>query len=83
MGRMQKRWEAARKWWEGEAREEGRRALVSSEGIMKDVLQKAAGERPAVENREIGVAKEAIARARAALEEVKSVTEKKPARAEQ
>lgn len=77
MGRMQKRWEGARKWWEGEAREEGRRALVSSESIMRDVLQKAAGERPAVENREIGVAKEAVARARAALEEVRRVTEKK------
>ena len=76
MGRMQKRWEGARKWWEGEAREEGRRALVSSESIMRDVLQKAAGERPAVENREIGVAKEALARAKAALEGVKKVTEK-------
>ena len=77
MGRMQKRWEGARKWWEGEAREEGRRALVFSESIVRDVLQKAAGERPAVENREIGVAKEAVARARAALEGVKRVTEKK------
>lgn len=82
MGRMQKRWEAARKWWEGEAREEGRRALVSSEGIMRDVLQKAAGERPAVENRQSGVAKKAVTRARAALEEVKSVMEKKTAREE-
>lgn len=82
MGRMQKRWEAARKWWEGEAREEGRRALVSSESIMRDVLQKAAGERPAVFNREIGVAKDAVERARNALEQVKKVTQKSMAREE-
>lgn len=80
MGRMQKRWEGVRKWWMGEVREEGRRALISSEGAMRDVLMRAAEEKAAVPNMELGVAKQAVERARRALERIKAsqkVEEKK------
>ncbi len=72
LGRMQKRWEGVRKWWMGEVREEGRRSLVDTENVVRDVLRKAAGERPAIVNRELVVAKEAVFRAEEALAVLKA-----------
>ncbi|TVY56272.1 hypothetical protein LSUE1_G009491 [Lachnellula suecica] len=37
--RMQGKWETARKFWEGEVREEGRKAVRAVEGIVGDVLK--------------------------------------------
>jgi hypothetical protein len=39
LGRMQKKWEAARGFWEGDVREEGRKAVRAVEGSVTDVLQ--------------------------------------------
>ena len=33
--RMQKKWETARKFWEGEVREEGRKAVRAVEGVVR------------------------------------------------
>ncbi|KAG9228148.1 hypothetical protein BJ875DRAFT_260976 [Amylocarpus encephaloides] len=41
MRRMQGKWETARTFWEGEVREEGRKAVRSVEGMVGDVLKKA------------------------------------------
>ncbi|KAI1495956.1 hypothetical protein F5X99DRAFT_401895 [Biscogniauxia marginata] len=38
MKRMQSRWEAARDFWEGEVREEGRKAVRGVEGVMGSAL---------------------------------------------
>lgn len=75
LGRMQRRWEGVRRWWVGEVREEGRRALVSTEEVVRRVLQNASG-RNAMLPRELGVAKQAVERARKALEEVEKVAKK-------
>ncbi|KAI1326806.1 hypothetical protein F5Y16DRAFT_373433 [Xylariaceae sp. FL0255] len=40
MKRMQKQWEAAREFWEGEVREEGRKAVKSAEEAMSSALNK-------------------------------------------
>jgi hypothetical protein len=37
--RMQGKWETARKFWEGEVREEGRKAVRSVEGIVGEALR--------------------------------------------
>jgi hypothetical protein len=37
--RMQGKWETARKFWEGEVREEGRKAVRGVEGVVGDVLK--------------------------------------------
>ncbi|PHH86007.1 hypothetical protein CDD83_10874 [Cordyceps sp. RAO-2017] len=39
LGRMQKKWEAARSFWEGEVREEGRKAVRGAEESVASVLQ--------------------------------------------
>ncbi|QSZ34521.1 hypothetical protein DSL72_006115 [Monilinia vaccinii-corymbosi] len=41
MRRMQNKWEAARKYWEGEVREEGRKAVRNVETIVGENLNKA------------------------------------------
>ncbi|CAJ2507197.1 Uu.00g083830.m01.CDS01 [Anthostomella pinea] len=41
MRRMQKRWEAAREFWEGEVREEGRKAVRGVEGVVGNSLSQA------------------------------------------
>ena len=41
LGRMQKKWEAARDFWEGEVREEGRKAVRSVEASVASVLDEA------------------------------------------
>ena len=39
--RLQKKWETAREYWQGEVREEGRKALRASEASLQEVLDKA------------------------------------------
>ncbi|KAI0881074.1 uncharacterized protein GGS22DRAFT_75339 [Annulohypoxylon maeteangense] len=39
MRRMQKQWETARTFWEGEVREEGRKAVRDVEGVVGDALK--------------------------------------------
>ncbi|KAK5993721.1 hypothetical protein PT974_07157 [Cladobotryum mycophilum] len=39
LGRMQKKWEAARTFWEGEVREEGRKAVRAAEESTVEVLE--------------------------------------------
>ncbi|KAI1098403.1 hypothetical protein F4804DRAFT_126118 [Jackrogersella minutella] len=39
MRRMQKQWETARTFWEGEVREEGRKAVRGVEGVVGDALK--------------------------------------------
>ncbi len=42
LGRLQKKWETARDFWEGEVREEGRKAVRAVEVSVADVLDRAA-----------------------------------------
>jgi hypothetical protein len=67
--RMQGKWETARKYWEGEVREEGRKAVRQVEGVVADVLN--APDRPLEVDPEIEEAREAVNRARDALETIK------------
>lgn len=71
--RLQKRWEGARAGWEGEAREEGRRVLREVEGLLADVIREGgkAGTEDEGVRREREGAKEAVASARRALEELR------------
>jgi hypothetical protein len=63
--RMQGKWEAARKFWEGEVREEGRKAVRGVEGVVGDVLVTS---QPVLEgDTELQKAREAVERAEAAL----------------
>jgi hypothetical protein len=64
--RMQGKWETARKFWEGEVREEGRKAVRAVEGVVGDALT--ASNQPLEGNAELEKAKEAVERAKAALE---------------
>ncbi|KAG4035756.1 hypothetical protein MFRU_001g05240 [Monilinia fructicola] len=62
MKRMQNKWEAARKYWEGEVREEGRKAVRNVETIVGENLNKAEKGRgldPAIEQ-DLEKAKEVI-----------------------
>lgn len=65
--RMQGKWEAARKFWEGEVREEGRKAVRGVEGVIGGVL-KASGESVIVADPELEKAKVMVKRAEDALE---------------
>jgi hypothetical protein len=63
--RMQGKWETARKFWEGEVREEGRRAVRGVEGVVSDVLVTS---QPRLEgDDELQRAREAVDRAETAL----------------
>ncbi|RAH71768.1 uncharacterized protein BO66DRAFT_390616 [Aspergillus aculeatinus CBS 121060] len=69
--RQQRKWESARTWFENEAREDGRTALLETEDQLRGIVQR--GGRP-VEEEEVPVSpletRQAIDRARQALEEV-------------
>ncbi|KAK5662976.1 hypothetical protein OQA88_6388 [Cercophora sp. LCS_1] len=41
LGRLQRQWEKAREFWEGEVREEGRKAIRATEASIADVLNRA------------------------------------------
>jgi hypothetical protein len=67
--RMQGKWETARKYWEGEVREEGRKAVRGVEGVVGDVLSKP--HRPLEGTEEFDVANEALRQAEAAFKACK------------
>ncbi|KAF4634197.1 hypothetical protein G7Y89_g3902 [Cudoniella acicularis] len=63
--RMQGKWETARKFWEGEVREEGRKAVRGVENTVGDVLK--ISDRSVEEDPELEKAKELVNQADAAL----------------
>lgn len=63
--RMQGKWETARKFWEGEVREEGRKAVKGVEGIVGNVLIQT--DRPLESVEEFDVANEALRKAETAF----------------
>lgn len=74
LGRLQKKWEAARSFWEGEVREEGRKAVRGAEESVAEVMEggKAAEEDVALEGtEELTKARELVAKAEDALARMK------------
>jgi hypothetical protein len=67
--RMQGKWETARKFWEGEVTEEGRKAVRAVESVVNNAL--IPKDRPLEGAEELRKAKEALGRAEAALEACK------------
>jgi hypothetical protein len=63
--RMQGKWETARSFWEGEVREEGRKAVRGVEGAVAGVLSRSS--RPVEEDQELKKAQEAVEQAETAL----------------
>jgi hypothetical protein len=68
--RLQSKWEGAREFWEGELREEGRKALKTTEEAVKDVLVKRKGKVDPQEVKDLKSAAEAVERAVSAVEQV-------------
>jgi hypothetical protein len=66
--RMQKKWETARTFWEGEVREEGRKAVRAVEVVVGEILKEAETARSTVTGvEELNQARDAIERASKAL----------------
>ncbi|KAK3350812.1 hypothetical protein B0H65DRAFT_99533 [Neurospora tetraspora] len=71
---LQRRWEKARDFWEGEVREEGRKAVRATEASIAELLDSVSPEVPedvAVELEELKEAKSALKRAEEALARLK------------
>lgn len=71
---LQRRWERARDFWEGEVREEGRKAVRATEASIAELLDSVKPEVPedvAVELEELKEAKSALKRAEEALARLK------------
>lgn len=69
MRRMQMQWETARKYYEDEVREIGRRAVREAEVMLEGQLRQVEkGEEPTTRNDEVEIAKELVRRADEALE---------------
>lgn len=71
---LQKRWERARDFWEGEVREEGRKAVRATEASIAELLDSVSPEVPedvAVEIEELKEAKSVLKRAEEALARLK------------
>lgn len=69
MRRMQGKWEAARAYWEGEVREEGRKAIKGVEGAVKHALT--SSDKPIEADEELERAKEILDKAEKALQDCK------------
>ncbi|AEO56270.1 hypothetical protein MYCTH_47844 [Thermothelomyces thermophilus ATCC 42464] len=74
--RLQQKWDAAREYWEGEVREEGRKAIRATEASVAEVLDKAGRTPDPAANRgaqlkELRKAEEIITRAEEALARMK------------
>ncbi|CAG7966396.1 unnamed protein product [Penicillium salamii] len=67
--RQQKRWDAARTFWEEEVREEGRTSLLETEASLREIVRTGG---QAVEDLSDPRPRENVARARKALEELKA-----------
>ncbi|KAI9803904.1 MAG: hypothetical protein M1825_001784 [Sarcosagium campestre] len=75
--RLQTRWEAACRRWEADVREEGRKALKSTQAALHRVLNRTREPVVSVEAAERSKAREAILRARDQLEGIKLVSAEK------
>ncbi|KAI4594907.1 hypothetical protein KJ359_007430 [Pestalotiopsis sp. 9143b] len=73
MRRMQKQWEAARDFWEGEVREEGRKAVRGVETSVEKVLRRPedASGAPVADNEELVKARQLVEKATEALGRLK------------
>lgn len=73
MRRMQTQWEAARSFWEGEVREEGRKAVRGVEVSVEKVLKRtdSASEDVIVEKQDLAKARQLVEKATEALERLK------------
>ncbi|KAH8177157.1 hypothetical protein LIA77_02239 [Sarocladium implicatum] len=72
LGRMQKKWETARGFWEGEVREEGRKAVRAAEQSVAGALDaKAAVDDALPSDAELQEARELVSKAEEALERLK------------
>ncbi|KAI0197130.1 hypothetical protein EV127DRAFT_415689 [Xylaria flabelliformis] len=77
MRRMQKQWETARDFWEGEVREEGRKAVQSVEEAMASALTESSNSSQGIGNNattaqnDLTRAKDLVGRAEKVLEELK------------
>ncbi|KAI0851548.1 hypothetical protein F5Y00DRAFT_230062 [Daldinia vernicosa] len=70
--RMQKQWETARKFWEGEVREEGRKAVRGVEGVIGDALKQGPAPKDRVDGQEeLAKAKGLVERAQEILSKLK------------
>ncbi|KAJ9131252.1 Serine threonine protein phosphatase 2b catalytic subunit protein [Pleurostoma richardsiae] len=70
--RLQKKWETAREYWEGEVREEGRKAVRAVEASVAEVLDKAASRGETVEGMdELRKTRELVEKADEALAKLK------------
>ncbi|KAJ5575869.1 hypothetical protein N7535_002795 [Penicillium sp. DV-2018c] len=67
--RQQKRWDDARAFWEDEVREEGRTSLIETEAALRDIVQNGG---KTVQDLSDHRAREIVARAKKALEDVKA-----------
>ncbi|KAI9843421.1 MAG: hypothetical protein M1837_006447 [Sclerophora amabilis] len=68
--RLQKKWETARRFWEGEIREEGRKALKQTEDMMRELIDDLGRPKTDVEGaEERRAARDAVEMARNALDE--------------
>lgn len=70
LGRMQKKWDAARTFWEGEVREEGRKAVRGAGESVATVLE-SNGSNGVEETEELQKTKELVAKAEDALARMK------------
>jgi hypothetical protein len=72
LGRMQKKWETAREFWEDEIREEGRKAVRAVEASVAEVLDRTDAEQTGAANAgELERVRELVERAQAALAELR------------
>lgn len=69
MRRQQKKWDVARAFWEDEVREEGRTSLLETEAALRDIVQNGG---KTIQDLSDTRARDAVARARKALENVKA-----------
>jgi hypothetical protein len=69
LGRLQRKWETAREYWEGEVREEGRKAIRATEASFADLLDgtRRGGDSVSNEAKEMGRARNLVKRAEEAL----------------
>ncbi|UKZ72793.1 hypothetical protein TrVFT333_000429 [Trichoderma virens FT-333] len=72
LGRMQKKWETAREFWEGEVREEGRKAIRAAEESAGEVLDGVQQDKLSAQRiKELEHASELVAKAEDALARLK------------
>lgn len=71
LGRMQKKWETARRFWEGDVREEGRKAVRGTEESIAEALNGIKASTPLAGESQIEKTRELVAKAEDALARMK------------